>query len=177
MFEQLFGFGVVRCKLQGALHLGTRQVRFLLLEINACEYGANQRGIASLERSLEFLDSVVELAAPMIDFGQAPVSGGVGRLGTQNTAKFVFGGIEATRGKLLASAANMRCRAVDRGHCGGIRSAARGCTLQAQRGRVQLSSYARKAEGRIEFPIHMRRLQGVRPEGLTPCSLRMWIDR
>src|SRR5260370_30307651 len=127
MFEQLFGFCVVGCKLQGTVHRGTRQVRFLLLEINGWEYGAHERGMATRKRGLEFLDGVVELAAPMIDFGQAAVSGGVGRFGAQNTAKFVFGGIKAARGKLLASTSNMRCRAVDRGaHCSGIRSTARG---------------------------------------------------
>jgi hypothetical protein len=91
MLEQLFRFRVVGRKFQGTLHLGTRQVRFFLLEVNAREHGAHQRGVASIERSLEFLNCVVKLAAPMTDFAEAAVRGGVGRLSVQNATKLILG--------------------------------------------------------------------------------------
>src|SRR6202030_3446186 len=96
MLEQLFPFRVVGRKFKCALHLGTRQVRFFLLEVNAREHGAHQRGVASIERSLEFLNCIVKLAAPMTDFAETTVRRGVGRLGVQNATKLVFGGIEVS---------------------------------------------------------------------------------
>ena len=43
MLQQLLSFRVVGRKLQGALHLGTRQIGFFLLEVNASENGAYER--------------------------------------------------------------------------------------------------------------------------------------
>jgi hypothetical protein len=98
VFEQLFRFRVVGCKRQGAPHLGTSQNSFFLLEVDARKHRANLRGIASRKRRLEFLDCVIKLAAPMIDFRQAAVRGGVGGLDAQNTLKFFFGGVKVPRG-------------------------------------------------------------------------------
>jgi hypothetical protein len=77
VLQQLFGFRIVGRKLQGALDFGARQIGFFLLEVDSREHGAHQRGVAGLERSLQFLNRVIELAAPVTDFAQAAKSGRV----------------------------------------------------------------------------------------------------
>ena len=112
MLEQLFRFLVVGRKFKCTLHLGTRQVRFFLLEVDAREHGAYERGVASLERSLELLDRIVKLATPMTDFAKTTVRGGIGRFGAQNATILVFGGIETPGSEFLASMTNVRGCAV-----------------------------------------------------------------
>src|SRR5258707_9891820 len=91
MLEQLFGLGVVRGEFQGALGFGTRQIWFFLLEIDAREHGSHESGVASVERGLKLLYRVIELAAPMSNFAEAAVSGGIRWLGAQDATKFIFG--------------------------------------------------------------------------------------
>jgi len=64
--------------------------------------------------------------------------------------------------KLLASAANVRRCALNSGAAGAEFDALSDAAIfEAQRGGVQLGSDARKAEGRVGFHVHMRRLQSV----------------
>src|SRR5256885_379378 len=46
VLQQLLGFGIIGRKFQRAWHLGTRQVRFFLLEIDASKRRVGKRGSA-----------------------------------------------------------------------------------------------------------------------------------
>ncbi len=146
VLEQLFGFGVVGRKLQGALYFGAGQIRFLLLEVDAGEQGANDGGITRLQRGLEFADGVIEFAAAAMDFGEAAMSSGIGRLGAKNNTEFGFGGIQMTGDEFLARATNVRSQSSQgSGACGGISHAGRRGNFQTQGGGIQLHAHAGEA--------------------------------
>src|SRR5579859_2097382 len=67
-FQQCLGIGILGRKLQGALQLRARKVQFLLLEIDARKRCTHHGRVPDLQRSLQLLGAVFQLAPPPKDF-------------------------------------------------------------------------------------------------------------
>ncbi len=159
--EELFGFGVVGGEGEGFLGFGAGQGEFVLLHVDAGERGANDGGIAALERRLKLGDGVIEFVATAIDFGEAKVSGGVGRIGRKRGAELSFGQLEAAARQFLTPLANVRC-------CGCVFAVGRnrswsagGQDFETQSGDIQIGLDAIEMRLSVTFGIDVDRRQRV----------------
>jgi len=104
MFEQLLGLGIVGSQLQRFLDFRSREIRFLLLEVDFREHRSNHRGIPRFQRRPQFLHRIIHLALAAVNFREPVVCRGAAGIGCKNGAKFLLRGISMSRGELLPSA-------------------------------------------------------------------------
>src|SRR5205814_5042860 len=132
VLEKHFGFGVVRRELQDTLQFRASEIDFLLIEVNLCQHGANESGVARLKRELQFFYRAIEIATPAFDFGKPTMRGSVWRIARQRSAKFRFSGVQAAGGKFLPGTTNARCGSFLNHSTGGRRGA--GSSKRVRRG-------------------------------------------
>ena len=146
---------------------GAGEGEFVLFHVDAGESGADDGGVAAFERGLKFGDGVVEFVAAAIDFGEAEMRGGVGRIGGERGAELRFGQFEPGAGEFLASLANVR-RGVktDRFAVGGNRRDRRGGrqNFEAKRGDVEIGFDAIEMRLRVALGVDLNRRQRVGSE-------------
>ena len=165
MIQQLLRLCVVWRQFQGFFGLGSRQFRFLLLQIDFRQHRPHFRGVPRLQRSLQFLHGIIHLALMAIDFSQAVVGRRVRWIGRKNSAKLFFRCFHMPGRKFLPPSANARRRCVARN--GGSRGAGRSfsrLSLRAKPGDIKLHFDAREPRRRFVLLIQRNRRKTVWPE-------------
>ena len=157
MFEQLLGLRIIRRQLQGPLNLRPREIRLFLLEVDFRQHRSNHCGIAGLQRSLQFLHSIIYLALVPVNFGQPPMSRCASRSGSESGTELFFCGISAPRGKFLPATSNVPRRRVARRRISGARGRHRRHNLRAKSRYVELGLDANQPRCGFVFRIQADR--------------------
>ena len=103
MFEQLLGLSIVWGELQRLLDFRSRELRFLLLEVDFRQHDTNHRGITRLQGSLQFLHCIIHLALAAVNFRKTMVRCGAAWSGGKHGPKFFLRGVGVPCGELLAA--------------------------------------------------------------------------